>query len=139
MSLCNEKDIQYLKDENRSKIDWDYIFIDEAQDWKEREKDILFKIYGPDKIVVADGVDQFIRKGDRLVWEKGLEKSKVIDRKIGLRQKSNLTNFVKAFAAEFGIKWNLKENPESPGGRVYIVNKYSPGLHHLLLDNHIYS
>ena len=134
VSLCDEKDIQYLKDENRSKIDWDYIFIDEAQDWKEREKDILFKIYGPDKIVVADGVDQFIRKGDRLVWEKGLEKSKVIDRKIGLRQKSNLTNFVKAFAAEFGIKWNLKENPESPGGRVYIVNKYSPGLHHLLLD-----
>ncbi len=132
--LCDEKDVQFLKNENRSRIDWDYIFIDEAQDWKEREKDILFKIYAPDRIVVADGVNQFLRKGDRLLWEKGLEKSKVVDKKIGLRQKSNLTNFVQAFAEEFGIKYNLKENPESPGGRVYIVNKYSQGLHQKLLE-----
>lgn len=134
VGLCDEKDIEFLKDENRSKIDWDYIFIDEAQDWKEREKDILFKIYGPNRIVVADGVNQFMRKGDRISWGKGLEKFKEISKNIGLRQKSNLTNFTQAFAEEFGIKWNLKENPESPGGRVYIVNKYSPGLHNLLLE-----
>ena len=133
VGLCNEKDIEFLKDENRSKIDWDYIFIDEAQDWKERERDILFKIYGPNRIVVADGINQFMRIGDRISWGKGLENYKEISKNIGLRQKSNLTNFVQAFAEEFGIKWNLKENPESPGGRVYIVNRYSPGLHKRLL------
>ena len=134
VELCDDKDIQYLKDENRSKIDWDYIFIDEAQDWKEREKDILFKIYGPDRIVVADGVNQFLRNGDRVSWEKGLKNSQIFNKKIGLRQKSNLTTFVQEFAEEFGVKRKLKENPESPGGRIYIVNKYSPGLHSKLLN-----
>ena len=45
-SLSNE-DIDYLRESEQTLIDWDYILVDEAQDWTDNEKNILFKIYGP--------------------------------------------------------------------------------------------
>jgi thymidine kinase len=61
--LIDNQDIARLKSEHGNSTDWDYIFVDEAQDWKDDEKLLLFKIYGPNCIVVADGIDQFMRQG----------------------------------------------------------------------------
>ena len=65
----------YLKNENETNLDWDYILIDEAQDWEEEEKEILFKIYGPNRILVADGIDQFMRSTKKIDFGKGLNNS----------------------------------------------------------------
>ena len=68
IDLCDQSDIQYLLDKSENYIGWDYIFIDEAQDFSDKEKEILFKIYGPNRLIIADGVDQFMRFDKRQEW-----------------------------------------------------------------------
>ena len=38
LQVLDNKDIDTLKDDNMAILDWDYILIDEAQDWKKAEK-----------------------------------------------------------------------------------------------------
>ncbi len=118
-------------------IDWDYILVDEAQDWLEIEKDILYAIYGPERIVVADGVDQFMRSDYKIDWADGVIND--IYRRndeICLRQKPNLVRFVNGFAQEVGLgEWHVKENDQYNGGRVIVVQKYITDLHIELLND----
>ena len=71
---CNKEDINTLKDIAEQYIDWDYILIDEAQDFTDLEKKILFKVYGAHRLIVADGIDQFMRLGQRQLWDRGINK-----------------------------------------------------------------
>lgn len=127
--LMDDNDLKVLKDDHKLAIDWDYILVDEAQDWSEQEKQILFKVYGEDHIVVADGVDQFIRSNKRLLW--GSKKSQVEEQEFGLRQKTNLVNFVNTLAYELGISWRLKPSKDKNwcGGQVIIAKNYTKGMH----------
>lgn len=126
-------DFKYLK-ELEPKIDWDYIFIDEAQDWMSVEKDILFKIYGPERIIVADGIDQFMRSGNKLYWEDGIEKKNVLKDSLSLRQKNNLVSFVNSIADRLDVDWEVNPNDSFTGGEVYITDGYSRDLHEALLS-----
>ena len=133
--LMDKQDLKKLKDDYRLAIDWDYILIDEAQDWSESEKDILFKIYGEEHIIVADGVDQFMRSNQHLTWNNGHET--ITFEKTGMRQKANLASFVEFLAHEMGIKWEVKPNKDENwcGGKVIIRKYYSDKLHKKLLAN----
>ena len=123
--------------ESTEYIDWDYVLVDEAQDWLEIEKDILYAIYGPERIVVADGVDQFMRSDYKIDWADGVVND--INRKndeICLRQKPNLVRFVNGFAREVGLgDWHVKENGQYNGGRVIVVQGYNSNLHIELLND----
>lgn len=126
-------DFNTLK-ESSDIIDWDYILIDEAQDWLEEEKDIVYKIYGPNRIVVADGVDQFMRSDYKINWLNGVGNDINNNHSdICLRQKPNLVRFVNGFAEKSGINWHVEENDNYTGGRVIVVNKYTTDLHIELL------
>lgn len=59
--LMDDKDIKTLKEDFESAIDWDYILIDEGQDWADEEKNVLYKIYGSHRLIIADGGEQYIR------------------------------------------------------------------------------
>ena len=133
--LMDKQDLKKLKDDYRLAIDWDYILIDEAQDWSESEKDILFKIYGEEHIIVADGVDQFMRSNQHLTWNNGHET--ITFEKTSMRQKANLASFVESLAHEMGIKWEVKPNKDENwcGGKVIIRKHYSDKLHKKLLAN----
>ena len=133
--LMDKQDLKKLKDDNRLAIDWDYILIDEAQDWSESEKVILFKIYGEEHIIVADGVDQFMRSNQHLAWNNGREI--IVSEKTGMRQKANLASFVESLAHEMGIKWEVKPNKDENwcGGKVIIRKHYGDKLHKKLLAN----
>lgn len=133
-SSLTAEDVQYLKETEQSLIDWDYILVDEAQDWSDNEKNILLKIYGPDHIIVADGIDQFIRSAQKQHWERNLHVN-TINKTIGMRQKSNLTAFVNAFAKEAGVKWEVKANKQLLGGKVRIVSEYTASEHQNLVKN----
>lgn len=127
VETCQKEDIDALKDLAESSIDWDYILIDEAQDFSDIEKKILFKIYGARRLVVADGVDQFMRVGNRQIWERGVEKSLVCKPKtmvLERRQKANLVSFVNAFACLANLDWKVKPNDELPGGEIKIYSKF---------------
>ena len=134
--LIDEKDIQDFMKKEHEAVSWDYILIDEAQDWNDVEKQVLFKIFGQEKIVVADGVDQFIRGSQKQNWTRGIHQSnfnKKTETK-GLRQKYNLVNFVNCFAKVSGLNWEVTPDEKLHGGRIIISTKpYNAELHNRIL------
>lgn len=138
LHLIGEKEISELMKTRHQQVGWDYILIDEAQDWKELEKDIIYKIFGKNRIIIADGVDQLIRSQNRCNWTRALKPNidfKKTNEKRGLRQKINLVSFVNKFADKLNVNWNLEAKKELIGGKVIISSKpYSKELHNRLYN-----
>lgn len=137
-NIIDKNDIADFIKCNSETFSWDYILIDEAQDWRDIEKTILFAIFGKKRIIIADGIDQFVRSNDRQNWTRGLKESvdfqKKMERK-GLRQKRNLVTFVNAFADKCYLNWKVEPNNNFIGGRVIITTKpYSVELHEELFQ-----
>lgn len=129
---CDETDIEFLKDVSDQKIDWDFILIDEAQDFSDLEKSILFKIYGPKRLLVADGIDQFMRGNTKQVWEQGLKEEEVRKPKtldLERRQKASIVRFVNAYAKLAKIDWEVRPNEDLPGGTIKIYPEYTTDIH----------
>jgi len=128
-----DDDIESIMKKNHHLINWDYIMIDEAQDWSPFEVNILYSIFGPSKIVIAQAPDQKVRASNSPKWVK--PKWKIdqefvqTNEKISFRQKANLVSFVNKFAEKFNISWELKPNAEFVGGKVIITTKYNNELH----------
>jgi GTPase SAR1 family protein len=102
---------------------WDVVFVDEGQDWPSNEIDILRAVYPPERIVVADGVDQYVR-ASVADWGAGLAREKLRPRRLRrcLRMKANLAHFVADTARGLNLQnWDLEPNPDANGGRVLIV------------------
>jgi hypothetical protein len=127
---ANNKKILDIKTRNGS---WDFILIDEAQDWYEKERDILYKIYNPQNMIIAVGKDQLIRRNTSCNWDTDLIKKDMIHpiyEKINMRQKSNITKFVIAFAERLDIDWNIDLNEKFSGGKIIVLEKpYNQQLH----------
>ena len=134
----DESGAQALKDLVDSKIDWDYILIDEGQDWPELHKNVIFKLYGPKRIVVADGGPQFMMSLEKQNWKRNLDSNLFKQRKelnINLRQKSNLAEFVNVFSRELNLGWGIKKNNVLNGGQVEIYDSYNNKLHQEICDH----
>lgn len=113
---------------SQTKIDYDssydYVFVDEAQDWTSEERDLLLRLFPQNKVIVADGIDQFVRSNNRISW------GELKDiRKVSLRQKSNIVAFVNAYSNKLNLGWEVKPNPMFPGGKVNIYRSYNSKLH----------
>ena len=123
-SLLNRENLQAISD-------WDYILIDEAQDCSEAEIKLWTKLFSPGHIVIADGVDQFVRNIKFSYWGNCLppEQITTCELSISKRQKSNIVSFVNAFASSAGISWHVEENPELTGGRVIVTNHFDKSLY----------
>ncbi|MBM2815267.1 MAG: hypothetical protein HW421_2029 [Ignavibacteria bacterium] len=131
--LIQEKEIQELMHNRHDKVAWDYVLIDESQDWSDSEKLIIFRIFGMEKIIIADGIDQLIRSQKKCNWISGLKKDidfRITHEKKGLRQEVNLVSFVNSYAKEIGIYWEIEPKQELIGGKIIISTKeYSRELH----------
>jgi len=131
--LIQEKEIQELLKSHHDTVAWDYILIDESQDWSEGEKNVLFKIFGAKRVIVADGIDQLIRTQKKCNWLAGMKLDVDYRRtheKRGLRQEVNLVNFINAFAREVGVNWELEPKAELVGGKIIISTRpYTKELH----------
>jgi len=117
------QDLSAIVEEQADDFAWDVIFVDEGQDWPSNEIDILRALYPPEHIVVADGVDQYVRQSVA-DWRKGLNREKQRPRRLRrcLRMKANLAQFVADCAVAFDLQdWDLQPNPDANGGRVLIV------------------
>lgn len=133
LKLIGEEEISSLMETRHQQVGWDYLLIDEAQDWGELEKELIFKIFGKDKVIIADGVDQLVRSQNKCNWTRALKPEvdfKKTHEKKGLRQKINLVSFVNQFADRMSINWNLQAKKELIGGKVLISTKpYDKNLH----------
>ena len=123
----DEKEIKkIIKD--KSKFNWDIILIDEAQDWKELERDIIYKLFGAQNFVIAFGDKQLVRKQGSLNWNeynendttKPIEVFLNPEIKTSFRQSKNLVNYQnKLLESE---SWNLKAFDQLVGGNVEIYS-----------------
>ena len=122
------------------KFGWDLILIDEAQDWPEDERDLLYAIYGPERCVVADGVDQLVRGTKPCDWANHRlvqGQKQVVPLRQSLRLTSNLCRFVSDFANEAGLEWDQDPNDQLLGGRVIVVEgSYTRELHDEIMGTH---
>ncbi|MCI0562633.1 MAG: AAA family ATPase, partial [Nitrososphaera sp.] len=136
----DSSDFARAKATHSRSLSWDLVLIDESQDWPSDERDILYSLYGYKKIIIADGVDQFVRGVSRIDWREGLSSSdsQVVSLTKSLRLKSTLCEAVGHFAGliEFD-NWNLVPEPEAHGGKVIVVegNVFSSEFHRRLADS----
>lgn len=77
-------------------LNWDYLLVDEAQDWTELEKEIVLLMFDASNIIVADGGTQFVRRIAPCNWMTA-ENAKSIRLKYCLRQKNNIIKFINAY------------------------------------------
>ncbi|MFD1874445.1 hypothetical protein [Hymenobacter bucti] len=135
----NYTEVEDFMQQNHQLISWDYILIDEAQDWNPFEVDILYSIFGPSRIVIAQAPDQKVRGSNNPYWIKPkwrLHKDfEQTNEKKSFRQKSNLVGFVNQFAEKVGLSWELEPNELFTGGRVIITSKYDIDLHNELYED----
>jgi Uncharacterized conserved protein (DUF2075) len=117
------EDVAGVKREDATNFAFDHVFVDEGQDWPRDEIAILGVIFPPERLVVADGVDQFVR-GDAADWRAGVDPALLRMRRLRrcLRMKANLATFANAFAREIGLAdWSVEPTPEAGGGDIIVV------------------
>lgn len=117
-------DIIALMRERQELACWDHVFVDEAQDFAEQEKALLFSFFGYRKLIIADGVDQFVR-GSKASWSKNIYMTKCTEKRC-LRQKRNIATFVNDYANAMQLKWHLDILPELLGGKVIVSDRLLP-------------
>lgn len=101
---------------------FDFVLIDEGQDWTEDQRDFILHVFGTGQVVVADGVDQFVGQ-DRCNWDRG---DIPINRRHGLRSsrrtKAATCQTVGEIARELGLSdWDLEPDPSTHGGRFTVI------------------
>jgi len=123
---CNElsKDdwIQLLQGEIsiQKSINFQIVCIDEAQDVPEYEKLIIKKLFKNARILIADGIGQFVRGIPATNWkEDGQFETKNLN--VCHRLKKNLATFANSFAQRLGFNdWKVEANEQALGGKVFI-------------------
>jgi len=128
-------DIQAVVQSFAEKFDFDYIMVDESQDWPQAEADLLKVLYSPFSIAIGDGVDQLVR-GARTDWDKGVAETgrEVISLRASLRMKSNLSSFVESISHEVGLPWEPRPNDKSGGGHLFLAGAPASTLSGLLAE-----
>ena len=102
---------------------WDHVFVDEAQDWPENERDIIFTLYGVQNTIIADGRAQLIRSAQHCDWTKQKTiKSQTVSLSKSLRLKHDICKFVVAIIDKLSIpEWSMTADVSVYGGRVIIA------------------
>ena len=116
-------DIRLAKTTYPNRFDFDSVYIDEAQDWLDRERTLLYKLYNPEQLLIAYGRDQLVRQDRPCDWDHNPDVlSKYLDLRRCLRLSPNLATFVSAYARQIGLEgWFLESDPALSGGRVLIM------------------
>jgi hypothetical protein len=116
-------DMAELKSRLPQRFDFDYVFVDEAQDWSDAERDFLREMYGSSRLVLADGLEQLVRRQTVCDWIAGIPSTERVAKHLGrsLRMSRNLAEFANAVARESGLSdWKIAPFDKLPGGRIVI-------------------
>ena len=135
--VISESDFEQAKVDRSRDLSWDFVLIDESQDWPETERDLIYALYGHKQVIIADGIDQFVRGVEKIDWRENIPRSEsqIVSLKKSLRLKSTLCQTVGHFAEQIDFaNWNLVPLPEAHGGKVIVVvgNALSHDFHRRL-------
>lgn len=107
--------------EDNPKLNWKYILIDEAQDWSEDERNLILHLYDKNRILVADGGQQFVRNIAPCDWTVVPDRNN-IKLKYCLRQKRNLVSFVNHYSETIDpSSGKVYPSDELVGGKIIII------------------
>lgn len=102
-------------------LNWQYVLVDEAQDWTDKEKELLTLMFKNDHIVVADGGRQFVRNVDVCDWST-VKNRENIKLKYCLRQKNNIIKFINHFFYEYsGDDNKIHSADKLSGGKIIVL------------------
>ncbi len=122
-------------------INYDYIMIDESQDWYPIERDIIIELWTGKKIILAQSQEQLTRGAIQATdWTRYLKKEFIkLPRRKSLRQRKVLVSFNKIFLDELNYQSSsFEEEPDMGGGKIIICDgPYSPNIHKLIFENHL--
>lgn len=116
------------------------VLIDEGQDWDKREVEIIEKIFGSQRLLVAQSMSQLVRSNEPINWHDwlstGSEKYSNLTLKVSMRQKENLLNFNRTLAEHYGQHVNLSKSHHRGGSVQVISGDYTLELHEELMQRH---
>ena len=118
------RDAATLRTLRPDRFDFDYVFIDEGQDWQQAERDLLRLLFQPEQTMISDGRDQFAQRQTRCDWTSDVDKPLryMREMKRSLRMSANVGAFVTALAGAMGFHdWRVQPHPELTGGRVILA------------------
>ena len=120
--------------EDNPKLNWEYILIDEAQDWSEDERNLILQLYDKNRIFVADGGQQFVRGVFSCDWTVVPNRNN-IKLKYCLRQKRNLVRFINHYAEmEDALSNKVIPSEELVGGKVIIIKDKEQFFHTIRIE-----
>jgi len=102
---------------------FDYVCVDEAQDCLDPERDVLRALYPLNRIVLADGIDQLVRRQTPCDWTTGVPPGArlLVDLSQSLRMSHNVAAFATAVAREMDCAgWRVVPHPQLSGGRIVV-------------------
>lgn len=123
-TLSGPGDVTRLRTANPERFAWDHVFIDESQDCSDGERDFLRALYGHRRLVLADGVDQLVRRQFACDWNTGVPEDERVVHRLdkSLRMLRNVALFVNAFAHTLDFPtWRIAPQEDLPGGRVIVA------------------
>ena len=120
--IANNEDLIQLKN-NLPELNYEYIFIDESQDWFEQEKNILYQMFESNNCIVSYGSHQLLRNQTPLDWSFGTNSVERLELTISYRQKTNLCYFIKDISSQLDFNDNIQINNKIGGGKVVIYNR----------------
>jgi hypothetical protein len=130
-NIFSDDDISTIIGQNPELLAFDFVLVDESQDWLEDEIKVLKRLFGVNNLVVSDGIDQLVR-GKKSSWAIGLKERErsLFSLDKSLRMKANLVYFANQSSALLDYsEWSIKANPLLLGGRVIVyVGEFNTSL-----------
>ena len=101
---------------------YDFLLVDEGQDWTPEYRDLLYDIFGSNKVIVADGIDQFV-SDTRCDWDRGdIVKNRIVPLRVSLRTKAATCDTITDIAKILEVPgWDVKPDKSMMGGRITVL------------------
>ncbi|MDA7827940.1 hypothetical protein N9A67_06920, partial [Rhodobacteraceae bacterium] len=108
---------------------YDYVLVDEGQDWTTDHRDLMFNVFGPGRVIVADGVDQFVARS-RCDWDRrDISKNKIITLGTSRRTKAATCDTINDVARALEVPdWDVEPDQTLAGGRITVLVEPQPYL-----------
>ena len=119
LKVADIEDINKIKS-NLLELNYQYVFIDESQDWYAEEKDILYTIFGSENCIISYGSHQLLRNKIALDWNTGTNSTYKLTLTTSYRQKSNLCHYIKDLCERIDFPDDIEVNANLNGGKINI-------------------
>jgi len=106
---------------------YDFLLVDEGQDWSTEHRDLMYDIFGPERVIVADGVDQFVDHV-RCNWDRGdILKNRIVPLYTSRRTKAATCDTIADIARSLKVPdWDVEPDQTVTGGRITVLVEPQP-------------